>query len=195
MKRLILMGGRPWVSGDKGGHFTNVLFRYFPASVNLAFCIFAQPESEWDETRNWNISMFDKFSRNRKINYQTMNPENFLAISEWADVIYIPGGNPFNLHSKLTGYGDLRKIWDGKVVAGSSAGADLFYEAFTYLQDKSMGKSLGWVKATCIPHWRDNFNNYTKKDWDWAERECISKYPELPVLCIPEGQSVEFTVR
>lgn len=194
MKRLILMGGRPWVTGDKGKSFTKVLFRYFPADIKVAFCIFAQPESEWAEAKKWNKNMFDSFRGKRKTEYQTMTDKNFEEISQWADIVYIPGGNPFDLLEKLKPY-KLNELWDNKVIAGSSAGADLFCEAFPFLQERRFGKGLGWVDATCIPHWRDDFNDYTDKDWDWAEAEAIKRYPELPVLTLPEGEFVEFTVK
>ena len=67
MKRLILMGGRPWFGEDEGKRFTETLFRYFPKEVKLAFCIFAQPESDWDETCKLNTGMFDKFKDGRII--------------------------------------------------------------------------------------------------------------------------------
>lgn len=195
MKRLILMGGRPWLAKDEGERFADTLFRYFPKQVKLAFCIFAQPEADWEETRAWNINLFNRFKGNRNIEYQTMTPENFAEVSTWADIIYVPGGEPFELIKKVQACGDIAKLWDGKVIAGSSAGADLFCEGFTYLQDKTFGRGLGWVKASCIPHWRaEDFKGYTSEDWDWAEQESLRQLPDLPVLCIPEGDFVEMTV-
>jgi peptidase E len=195
MKRLILMGGRPWLATDEGERFANTLFRYFPKEVKLAFCIFAQPESDWEETRVWNINLFNRFKGKRTIDYQTVTPENFAEVSNWADIIYVPGGEPFQLLEKIKAAGDIATLWDNKVIAGSSAGADLFCKGFTYLQDKTFGQGLGWVPACCIPHWRaEDFKGYTAKDWDWAEQECLKRYPDLPVLCIPEGDFVELTV-
>ncbi len=195
MKRLILMGGRPWEADDKGKMFAKVLFRYFPKQVKLAFCIFAQPDKDWETTTQWNTDMFDSFKAGREIEHKIMTAENFLEVSKWADIVYIPGGDPFTLKKNLEACGDIAKLWDDKVIAGSSAGADLFCVAYTYLQDKTMGQGLGWVQATCIPHWRDRFENYTDKDWDWAEQESLKQYPNLPVLTIPEGEFVEFTVK
>ena len=195
MKRLILMGGRPWECDDGGKRFTQVLFRYFPKQVKLAFCIFAQPEADWQETEAWNTKMFDSFKAGREITFQTMTADNFSEVSSWANIIYIPGGDPYQLKEKLEACGDVPGLWDGKVIAGSSAGADILCTQYTYLQNKTFGSGYGWVPATCIPHWRDNFNDYTTDGWDWAEKEALKRYPELPVLCIPEGEFVEFTVR
>jgi peptidase E len=187
------MGGRPWETEDKGGSFARTMFRYYPQEVKLAFCIFARPETEWPQTEKWNKSMFQTFAGGRKIAYRTMSAKTLEADSDWADIVYIPGGNPYVLIEKLKAY-DLEKLWDKKLIAGSSAGADLFCEKFVYLQEKTVGEGLGWVKASCIPHWRDKFEDYTYKDWDWAEETLQKEFPDLPVLCIPEGKFVELSV-
>lgn len=139
--------------------------------------------------------MFGKFKQPADITYQTMTAENFVKVSAWADIIYLPGGDPFQLIEKIKTSGNIAMLWDGKTIAGSSVGADLFCKGFVYLQEKSFGHGLGWVPATCIPHWLDNFNGYTQKDWDWAEQESLKQFPDLPVLCIPEGEFVELTVK
>lgn len=193
MKRLILMGGRPWVTGDKGKSFTNALFRYFPNEVKLAFCMFAQPETEWEATEKWNKSMFDSFKGSRNLSFKTMTHETFEEFSRWADVIYIPGGDPFKLIEEVKKH-NVEKLWDSKTVAGSSAGADLLCKGFPYLQEKRFGNGLSWLNLVMIPHWRDDFNDYTDSDWDWAEQEALKHYPNSPVICIPEGQFTEFTV-
>lgn len=192
MKHLILMGGRPWVARDKGQHQTEVIFRHCQQSAKVAFCNFAQDESEWEDTVSVNLKMFKSFY-NGTLEHRVMNQSSVESDSEWSDIIYIPGGDPFVLINELKPF-VLDKLWDGKVIVGASAGADLLCARFPYLQEKRFGDGLGWVKATCIPHWRDDFNNYTEQDWDWAESESLKRNPDLPVLCIPEGQVAEFSV-
>jgi len=189
------MGGRPWLAKDGGQGFVDTLFRYYPVEVKLAFCIFAQPESDWEETCKWNTRMFDKFKGNRAVSHQTMTEQNFAEVSAWADVVYVPGGDPAVLQKRLGACGDIAKLWDGKVVAGSSAGADFMCEGYIYLQDKTYGHGFGWIKATCIPHWRsDEWKGYAPEDWDFIEQESLKEAPDTPVLCIPESEFVEFTV-
>lgn len=194
MKRLILMGGRPWFAEDGGKKFVETLFRYHPRQVKLAFCIFAQPESDWEETRAVNISMFDKFKGDRSIEYQTMTDDNFADVSAWADIIYLPGGVTSVLSDRLASKGDLATVWDGKVIAGASAGANFMCEGYISLNQKTYGRGLGWVKATGIPHWRSDYDNYTDEDWDLVEQKALTEAPNTPVLCIPESEFVEFTV-
>jgi hypothetical protein len=193
MKRLILIGGGPWLAGGDGKPFVDTLFQYHPNDVKVALCMFAQPESDWDETRRINAEMFTRHAGTRNLEIKTMTTENFTEVSAWADVIYLAGGSTSVLKEKLDNAGDLVKLWDEKVITGSSAGADMFCEGFIYLQDKTYGKGLGWIQATCIPHWRSDFEGYTKDDWDEVEQTALKQ--GLPVLCIPEGSFTEFTVQ
>ncbi len=189
------MGGRPWFDADKGKRFTETLFRYFPKEAKVAFCIFAQDESEWDETLKWNTDMFNSYKGQRSIFYRTMTFDNFTEVSAWADVIYVPGGDPELLLRRLASCGDVAKLWDGKVITGSSAGADFMCEGFIYLQNKSYGRGLGWVKATCIPHWRStDWKGYKPEDWDFIEQKSLDEAPNTLVLCIPESEFVELTI-
>lgn len=195
MKRLILMGGRPWQTKDAGRKFVHVLLRYAVKQANLAFCMFAQPERDWEETRKWNAGMIDRFAGKTAARYATMTAENFEQLSRWADIIYIPGGFSHGLRDKLQAYPTLAQLWEGKVVAGSSAGAAALCAQYVYLQDRTFGEGLGWVQASCIPHWRDNFEGYADEDWDLVEAELLKRRPDLPVLCIPEGQFMEISVK
>ncbi len=188
------MGGRPWEARDGGKYFVNVLFRYFPKTVKLAFCNFAQNEDDWEDTTDRNMRMFRSFTK-KKIENKIMTEKNFRAVSKWADVIYIPGGDSEVLKKRIKNLGNLKILWEEKILAGSSAGADFFCTAYISLRRKTLDKGLGWVNVACIPHWRDNYEDYTKKDWDWAEKEALQTYPNLPLLCIPEGEFVEFSVK
>lgn len=194
MKRLILMGGRPWLAKDGGKRFVDTLLRYYPKKAKVAFCIFAQSEADWPETQSVNKKMFEAFKEGRSFRFQVMSAENFAEVSAWADIIYLPGGSTARLLAALEMF-DLYELWDGKLIAGASAGTNLFCAGFVSLQDKTFGHGLGWVQATCIPHWRAaSFEGFTEEDWDWAEAESLRQMPNVPLLCLPESDFVEITV-
>ena len=193
MKRLVLMGGRPWMAADGGKQFVKVLLRYFPERARLAFCIFAQDEQDWEQTRRLNIDAIDRFRDKTEVEYRTMTAENFEEVSAWADIIYMPGGSPPKLKAALERHDDLAALWDDKVIAGSSAGADVLCEHYLcYTQGQELLDGLSWVKATCIPHWRNDGED--EEAQSRAEVQLLQKFPDLPVLCIPEGESVEIAV-
>lgn len=191
MKRLILMGGRPWEAADKGKRQTDVVLRYFPSKVKLAFCIFAQSEEDWEETRATNVTMIESFKGRRILEYKTMTSENFAEVSAWADIIYMPGGEPPKLKATLEACGDVAKLWDGKVIVGASAGMDVLCEHFSYLQEKTILEGFGWIKANCIPHWRNEGEDDAAQTF--AEQELLRRFPQTPVLCVAEGDFVEIS--
>src|SRR5690349_7569705 len=110
MKRLILMGGRPWFDANKGKRFTETLFRYFPKEANVAFCIFAQDEREWDETLKWNADMLNSYKGQRSIFYRTMTLDDFTEVPDWSEVIYVPCGDHVLLLQQLARSGDNEKL-------------------------------------------------------------------------------------
>ena len=193
MKRCILMGGRPWLATDGGKRQVEVLLRSFPRRAHLAFCLLAQDESDWAETRRVNIEMIDRFAGAVRVIYQTMTTDNIAEASAWADIIYIVGGSPPKLLQELSAARlDLAELWDGKVIAGSSAGMDVLCAHFSYLQTREILAGLGWIKASCIPHWRNEGEDFEMQSW--AEGELARRYPALPILCVAEGDFCEVTV-
>lgn len=76
-----------------------------------------------------------------------------------ADVIYVGGGNTFNMLTLWKAWGVdamLRKAYErGTVMAGISAGANVWFEQF--LTDStgqlSLMPGLGWIKGAFTPHY------------------------------------------
>lgn len=188
------MGGHQWEARDKGKYFSQALLRYYRDTANIAFCMFAQPKNEWQRIMSGNMAMIQGFCEGKTINFKLLNEDNFTEVSQWADIVYIPGGDPFLLKKKLEEVENIANIWDKKVIAGSSAGAFVLCEQFVYLQERRFGQGFGWIGVSCIAHWRDEFEDYAQKDWDWAEQESLKRFPSLPVLTVPEGEFVEFSV-
>lgn len=186
------MGGRPWLARDGGREFVETLLRDHKPEIKLALCIFAQPESDWSETERINTEMIMRFANDAKVDVRVMTPDNLEQLSHWADVVYLPGGHTETLKKRLHPF-DIARLWNGKTIAGSSAGAHLLCVKSVYLQDRTIVEGMGWVRASVVVHWRANdFAGFTKDDWDWAEQTLID--PTLPMICLPEDKFVEITV-
>ncbi len=197
MKRLILIGGHPG-KADHDNALTYALRTHPAIEIKVAFCNFARTDTRWDDTDKDSTEMFNRFGGDKKLIYKTISQENFREVSTWADVIYMPGGDPAALKSELDKFPGLAELWDGKIIAGSSAGADVMCASFVFLQDKSIGNGYGWVQATCIPHWghyeESESVKYSDEDFESVRKKAQKNRPDLPVLCIPEGQFVEFSI-
>lgn len=194
MKRLLLCGGRPWKASGGENALERALHYRSTDNVKVAFCNFARTATRWDDTDEASIRLFNDSAKGLTVTHKSLSHENFEAVSRWADVIYVPGGDPFVLKTELDAHPGLEKIWDNKIIAGSSAGADVMCSAYAFLQDKDFGSGYGWVRATCIPHWR-HYPDFTDNDWEGLVSAAIKRRPDLAVLCIPEGRYVEFAVQ
>ncbi len=194
MKQLILIGGMPWKADSDSNALSFALRTHIKPELNIAFCNFARNHDNPHDKDDAMNAMFNKFGGNKKMSYLIMTSENFREVSEWADVIYMPGGDPALLVAELQRHADIEKLWDNKIISGSSAGADIMCTYYVYLQDKTFGKGFGWVQATLIPHW-GHYEGYSENDWKSLREEALNQTPDLPVLCIPEGQFVEITVQ
>jgi len=193
MKRLILVGGRPW-EGTEAKRLVSAILRDSGASVNIALCLFAVPERDRDQTRSWNIDRFSHYCDPKRLHWKVLATEDFAATSSWAHIIYIPGGATHVLREQLASYPELDRLWDNKTIAGSSAGAVSLCTQYVYLQNKTFGEGLGWVPVSAIPHYRDAFEDYTDQDWSYLEAELLKRRPDLPVVGIPEGHFVEVII-
>jgi peptidase E len=194
MKQLLLCGGRPWKANGAENALERALLNRFQSNIKVAFCNFARTATRWDDTDEASVKLFTDSAKGLKVAHKSISHENFDDVSKWADVIYMPGGDPFVLKTELDAHPNLDKIWDNKIVAGSSAGADVMCSEFAFLQDKDFDSGYGWVSATCIPHWR-HYTGYADSDWDELVSTAIKRRPDLAVLCIPEGRYVEFAVQ
>ncbi len=194
MKRLILMGGRPWLARDKGRGLVETLLRDTAPTVRIGMCIFAQPQSDWEETRKINAAMIAQFAGNTNVDIKVMTPQGFVETSAWANVIYMPGGDTRVLKKALGNY-DIAKLWDGKTIAGASAGAHVLCKRGVYLQDRQIVNGFGWVNASVVVHWRSpDFAGFTADDWDWAEKTLAEPAGGMPLICIAEDKFVEVSM-
>ncbi|OGL30488.1 hypothetical protein A3F37_01280 [Candidatus Saccharibacteria bacterium RIFCSPHIGHO2_12_FULL_41_12] len=195
MKRLIPVGGSSDKTTDITNNLVESMLRYQPDKVKVAFCVFARLEDDWAKVMDNKVTQIEKFvGRNKKISYKLLTDENFIEVSAWADIIFMPGGDPYILKEKLEKHGDLKKLWDNKVIVGSSAGAMVMCNKYVYLQDKTIGQGFGWLEVSCLPHYGSGFSGYTQEDWERAELELLKQSPGQPVLRLAEGEFAEFTV-
>jgi peptidase S51-like protein len=192
MKHLILNGGKPierkaWVE---------LLLRDAGREARIAFCMFAAPSEDLREKMLAGIQQqITKHAGVRQIAFRVLEADNFNEVSAWANIIVIPGGDPWQLKNALAQYGDLMELWDGKTVAGFSAGADVMVRRYMYLQDKVVQEGFGWLPVNLIPHWQADFEGWRADDWQWASRQLASGPGDVPLITIREGEFVEFAVQ
>ncbi len=197
MKHLILGGGYLNKAADGGNRWVETLLARTDKEARIAFCLFSRDEHEWVHVLQQQQTIIKQFAGKTRLEFQTMTPSTISKVSEWANVIYITGGDfPARLKSVLQSHGGILELWDDKTICGSSAGANVMCKRYMHLQNKQVEEGLGWVNARLIPHWRaPDWPGWTDADWSWAVEQLVDKAGGSPLLCLPEGDFLEIKVK
>ncbi len=166
-------------------------------TVKVLFCFFSQKREDW-ETKYKDYS--DKLKGDAlvdlrlELEIKMASPDEFVAQCQWAEVIMIAGGDDDVLQYRMSKF-DVPKIWEGKIVTGSSAGADYLVNSFWTLDWRKVMDGSGILPIKFIPHYRSA--EYAKDDprgeVDWKKAyEELENYgdKDLPIYTLKEGDFV-----
>jgi len=100
--------------------------------VKVLFCLFSQKREDWE--MKYKVYS-DKLKEDvltdfgLELEIKMVRPDEFVEQCQWAEVIMIAGGDDDLLQYRMSKF-DVPKIWEGKIVTGSSAGADYLVNSF-----------------------------------------------------------------
>lgn len=189
--KIILVGGYPRKAADGGKAFCEELVVGFPEPVNILDCLFARPVENWAKAYGEDKEFFERHLPGKKLEVVLAQPETFIDQLEWAQAIYIRGGETVRLLKILATQPDWTKRLSDKTLAGSSAGAEALSQYFYYLETLTMKEGLGLLPIKLIPHYRSDYNA-PNIDWDQADTDLENYKEPLPIIKLAEG---EFVVR
>lgn len=193
MNHFVLGGGKQSEAVDGGQAFVGAMLRMVKNDVRIALCHFATMEDQWEEASQVTAKFISEHVGKIGVAYKTMNINNFVEISSWADVIYLTDGNSYLLKDTLLGFKDVSPIWQGKTIVGTSAGADVLCHKYVYLPEKRIGQGLGWVSCDLFTHYRSDYPGWAAQDWiAFEEQFAADPASKFSVLCLPEGDFAEF---
>lgn len=102
---------------------------------------------------------FNKNRESKNLTIETATEDNLIAQIRSADVVYFHGGTSLKLLEVLKKYPDLREAIKGKVVAGESAGANVFCTYFYSPNADGVFEGLGFLPLKSIPHYREEYKD------------------------------------
>ncbi len=194
MTKYILNSGGLKRYSDKADKFHKEIVKDLGSSPRILFCFFAVPREVWEEkfsqySQRFLQSMDDGIAP--KINLAF--PNKFVEQVKNSDAIIIHGGDDKLLLYHLKKY-NLPSIWQGKVVAGSSAGSDTLVKYFWTCDWRCVMEGLGILPIKFIPHYKSDYNSDSLDgpiDWDKAYRE-LEDYGDksLPIYALEEGDFI-----
>jgi len=188
MTKYIIVGGYVHKAKDEGKAFCEELIKGINKKpIKILDCMFACKKEDWQETIEKDNIFFSKFINNFKL--EVANPDNFTEQVKNSDVIYLKGGYTSPLMELLSKDMNWIKELDGKVLAGTSAGADAIAKYYSVLKTNRIGDGLGLLSIKFIPHWMNDYSDEVRDiDWD-GELKKIKDYKEdLPIYTLQEGE-------
>jgi hypothetical protein len=156
----------------------------------IASVSFAMLREYWEiRFRDRRMPAFERlFGRN--FDAKMAFPDTFREDCAWANVIYIHGGDDNLLEYYLDKFKDLRRIFSGKIILGTSAGADYLSKMFWTCDWRKVMSGRGLAEVAVITHFSGNYGYDDPRglvDWKAAEKE-LRAATDVPVYLLREGE-------
>lgn len=192
MTTYILHGGMMRSHNELNDSFYMRIAALIPDGGKVLLVYFASEENQVPELFKSIQQIIEDLVPEKHLSYARATEERFLEEVQAADAIIFRGGSTDRLIAALRGYPDLAKAFEGKVVAGSSAGA---YALAHFNYDKSgkkMREGLGMVNVKCVCHYQspDLKNN----PGDDALGIMDAEHQELELVILKDSEWKEFSV-
>jgi peptidase E len=121
----------------------------------------------------------------KNLTIEVANEENFVEQMKSADVIYFQGGKTLRLLEVLKKFPNLESLLQGKVVAGDSAGANVFGKLFYSPSANGVFEGLGILPLKIIPHYEEEYKDVFKDQGEDLEPLYLREY-EYKVFNLPQ---------
>jgi len=191
MTKFILHGGRVRIDCKSNDEFLKAIFDNGKKDTKFLVAGFARPKGEWDLAPD-QIDRIIQLNKEKTIKFRLATKENLVDELEWADTILLRGGDTLKLIDELKKVKDLKEVFKGKIVAGSSAG---FIALAKYFYDQDHDKildGLNILPIKAISHF--NLPNQYNKDCK-KELMKLKEYKKKENLETVALKETEFIIR
>jgi len=192
MTKYILIGGYIHKAEDGGKAFCEELAKGIePKPIKILDCLFARTEDTWAVKFKDDQEFFAKNMQDFEIDLAS--PDTFIEQVKKSDVIFFQGGTPRLLMSHLDPNGEWIKELDGKVLVGSSGGADTIVKYYGVGKTSNIGEGLGLLPIKFIPHWKSvDYAQGLEIDWEALLEKLKSHKEQLEVVTVGDVEFVVF---
>lgn len=149
--KFILHGGGAQKKNAENDAFFKEILMNTANNVKVLLVHFASGKEKSGVNKEKDEAQFERNKGNKNISFEIADEDKFALQVKEADVIYFGGGTTPNLMKALQKFNNLKKIFEGKVVAGESAGANSL-SRYCYSQSGGgvlSGMGLVAVKTIC----------------------------------------------
>lgn len=152
--KYILHGGfRKGEIHEDNSHFYAEILKDAPQYAKILLVCFAKDD---DRIPLATTKVMDELNKNKwqkSLDFEIANDSTFIEQISSADIIYFHGGTTAKLLAVLKKFSDLKRLFEGKIIAGESAGANVL-AAFCYSPNADQVITcLGILPIKIIPHY------------------------------------------
>lgn len=178
MIKFVLHGGYTKFRNRDNNEFYKEMTFGLNGKVRVLINCFARDDEQVADRSERHKKRFLLHSINKNLQFDVAVVDKLASQVKWADVMYIDGGDTVQLTKKLSLTSNLEKLFEGKIIGGSSAGVYTLVKYYYGNNSKQLGNGLGIlpIKAYC---------HYEAKDKAIVKK--LNSYKEnLPLLVLPD---------
>jgi peptidase E len=191
MTKYILHGGNTGRKTDDNKKFFHEITNDLLDPVRILCVYYAKEDkSKWPELFVNDQENFSSASPEKSLIFDMANDKTIIFIEQLkkADVIYMRGGNSTRiLQEYLEKVPNLKNLWKGKVIAGSSAGAIVLSEYYYENGDEARpyNKGLGILTIKSFCHYTEDQSDKLMKLKEYGENvENVYTIPDEKFIII-----------
>ena len=192
MTKFILHGGKSRVDCENNRKFYREMFNIDKENVNLLIISFARPKDKWRLPQE-EVDKIIRLNPDKQIYFQSATQEGLIRQLEFADLVYLRGGDyTHQLKDILGNVKDLKSHFYGKIISGSSAGFIALAKYYFDQDDDTIQEGLNILPIKAISHF--GLPNDYGRDFK-KELEELKEYKKEEALETIALKETEFIIK
>jgi len=198
MTKYVINSGNVKNYPQKANNFFSEIAKDLGPKPKILLCFFAAPRELWEEKYEEDLKILPHFFKTGIVpSFKLAFPDSFETQIKECDAIYIHGGDDHLIQFWLKKF-DLPKIWEGKVIATSSAASHAISKQFWTCDWRKCLDGLGILPIKFIAHFNSEYNLNDPRgpiNWNKAYQE-LENYGDknLPIYALEEGNYKVFEI-
>lgn len=189
MTKYILHGGNTReINADNDSFFREITLGTTGKTLVL-LNYFSRKDDEVERCAEEDRQRFLQNSENKDLLFEIANSESFIEQLSRADILYIRGGETAKLVKKMSSVKGIKKLFDNKIVAGSSAGVYVLCKYYWENDRKKLGKGLGILDFKALCHYAPERQHIVKKLMQYEESLSLITLANYKWIVMFDGQA------
>ena len=154
--KFILHGGfTKGKTEENNGEFYAEILKDAPEEAKILLVCFAKDDERIPIATERVKTEFNKSKWQKEITFEVASEGLFTEQIKFSDVVYFHGGTTLKLLEALKKFPNLKDLLSGKIVAGESAGANVFGKFFYSPSADKVEEGLGFLPLKINPHYSE----------------------------------------